>query len=340
MRKAAVALLYSCALASQQSVDELSAKSICDSNSVPDGGNDQCQLLQGSVGVVSHQKDAREGHRKNAGVGIGLVDYYQEDKKQHAKKTEDAKGLPEILKNIADTVGSTEAVSKDFEAIKSAATDFLAKVRSAVEMLRADIKRDETIGQIELKVRGAYEQIHVAATKLAEQLKKTESDFLGGPAEAMSEQFKTELKKVLDLVNEEAQGFATAFYDAAEDLGATYTNATTVCPSVSHGMEQIKEKAEKFAQDAFKLSPDGLDEALKEAIEKLPSTIREEIDRILEKAKEAVKEIEAFPKATQDLASGVAAAFGDFCSDQNAARHMEVGILSSLVVIVTMSFYL
>lgn len=335
MWRVAVGLLYSLALVSQARADELSEKSACASDSIPDGGDDQCRLLQGDVRV--HHKDARE------------------DKKQHREKNKDDKGLPKIVKNLAASVGSTEKVQQDEEAIGTEVAHFLSEVGSAVEKLKADSKGEESIGKIEEKVRIAYNSIHQAALKVEESIKKTETDFLGHQfANSMPTEFKTEIKKALDHIITEAQNFADAFKSAASDLKpASHDMPRRVCASAKKGLEHIKKEAEKFAKTALGLEHekglkkamdklpglmhDAVDKVKDKALDKVPREIEEEGAKVMDKAKEAMGKIQEIPKGMQEVANGVVAAFGKHCSDLGSARHLEVGLLSSWVVIM-MSF--
>jgi len=309
-----------------------SADAISDS----DTDNDRCQLLQGGVGVVSHHDKAEKDQHAKAQHEDGHRDKQHIQHQKHELKKVDASGpFDDIFKTVKNVVGSTDKLEKDFDAIKKAVVTFAHEVHETVAVLTSNAKADMTMKAALSEVESAEKKVHASALKLWKALEEATKSFVTGIGSIAPPSFKSAMQSALEKVRNQARAFAGAFNHAATEVEIMKNNInhTAICETVSHHLDGMHKTVEKLVADASALSTKNLNKDILKAKDALPDAIKNQIDKLLEKADEAAEKIVSLVSPTvQEISSGVAQALQGYCSLQSGAGRMQVGIFSLLAI--------
>lgn len=312
-----ISLLLTCALAST-----VSAEVACAADTVPDGGDDSCLLLQKEAGVVKHDGADHQVHLVKA----------EQHAASAAKEADDDAGFPDFFKKLAGKAGAAfggvEKLEKDFEGIKTAVETFSKEAHDAMAHLTAKHALEDTIVQVE----AAYMKIHDSAVKLHSALSKATSDFLSGVGKIAPAHFTSAMNSTLQKIDKDAASFANSFKQSA--LALKEVDRKKVCSHVQHGLDAMHNSLEALAGSALGISTKGLDKKVMKAKDALPGPIKKEIEKVLHKANEAAEQLKSSLNPTvQEISHGVAGALKGHCSElKSGAGHTEVGLLSAFVV--------
>lgn len=283
-----------------------------------DGGDDTCQMLQEKVGLVKdHAKLVKKGHHE-----------YLVKKDEHNK----AEGIPDLLKHVTDAVGGVDTVQKDFENIAAEVGRFSQEVYEASSSLAASAKPSMSIDEIRIEVEAAYGHIAEAATRIHHAVAKMDTDFMPFVSSALPANIKSQLKGIVDKLTNEAKAFAATIKSAADELKNLEDNG--ICDSVKGGiakMEAVANEIAGVASDLIKFlhGPDVV--KLENA---LPKSIKDALNKITAKATKAAELAETLPEQVQEIAKGIAKAFGHHCTGiYSAAGRLEVSLLSVVVAV-------
>jgi len=317
-----------CALASPCVAQEAA----CDAIATAEGDDDRCLLLQSGVGVLQGDKE-------------GDTNHHHAHKGHHAHKIEHkvvtstdatADGPWDILKHVGQAVGGilggASKLEKDFEAIKTKVHTFVKDVQGHMKDLLKNVKTAKSIEGVLSQVEETDLQIYHSAKHLHAAFAKAATTFENGVGKVAPAQFKTAMSKVLDETTKEARHFAESFQHAAHELKRV--NRSLVCSKVSHGLHRMHKKATLLSGSASGLSMKNMNKEIKLAHDALPAAIKKEVDKVLNKASEAVETVEgSLHPVVQEIAHGMVLAFKGHCHElRNGAGQLQVGLLSTFVL--------
>lgn len=326
MRSPAI-LCLACALASPCVAQEAA----CDATAIAEGDDDRCLLLQSGVGVLSNQEGEKSHHEHK-----GLHHAHKTEHKVVAGTDATADGWPDILKHVGHAIGGVLGgagkLEKDFEAVKHAVHTFVRRVHEHMADLLKNVKKTKSIEEVLSQVEAADLQIYASAKHLHIAFTHASTTFSNGVGKVAPAQFKSAMTKVLDETAKEAMHFAESFQHAAHELKRV--NRSLVCSKVSHGLHRMHKKAALLAGSAMGLSTKNMNKEIKLAHDALPDAIKKEVDKVLNKASEAVETVEgSLNPVVQEIAHGMVTAFKGHCHElRNGAGQLQVGLLSTLVL--------
>jgi len=194
------------------------------------------------------------------------------------------------------------------------------------------VKTAKSIEGVLSQVEETDMQIYASAKHLVAAFAKAATTFDNGVGKVAPAQFKSAMSKVMDETTKEAMHFAESFKHAAHELKRV--NRSLVCSQVSHGLHRMHKKATLLSGSASGLSMKNMNKEIKLAHDALPGTIKKEVDKVLNKASEAVETMEgSLHPLVQEIAHGMVLAFKGHCHElRNGAGQLQVGLLSTLVL--------
>lgn len=310
----------------------------CASKAVTDGGDDQCQLLQAGVGVVSaHGKDAADKKitSKSAPTSKATGLAQKQEKKEKEEQLPD--WLTDGVQKLTDAVGASAGLEDDMANIKDKADKFTAQVHTSVATLASGVSnpgKEQSAAEIGSEVQAACYTVHAAAAELAAAVKKASDDFMKGIAGQLPEAIRDVLSQGLTSVEASSSAFAEAFLEAADTTKQKLGNFSEECAVVQAGIDKMENKTRAVVQSATGMTLKEMSEEFKKAKEQLPDTIKVEIDKLIEKVQAAGDHIMKITEPVQEFAGGIVTAYHKICPGlKGAAGRLEVGILTSFMVL-------
>lgn len=288
--------------------------------------SDDCQLLQSGVGVVSTHGE----HDTKKGL--------PEIMKALSEHGADPK-VTDAINKISDVVGGGDKLEADFDKIKTEIGFFYQEVHDSVSKLIADTSMDSEIEAKIGKVDECFKSIHAAALALAESVRTTTSD-VEKVGIVLPESIKKYLTAVLQKARTSVDDFAKQFEPLNEWRSSEGDNATAVCATIQEAIQgrltKLHGKVESLLLDLEALTTKGMPQEFLDAKAQLPDSIKIEVDKVLAKANDAGEFLEQLPKEIEELAAGLSTALQSKCPGHfhSASRHLQVGLLSSAVLIV------
>jgi hypothetical protein len=339
---------------------------------VKDGDDDTCEFLQGPVGVSIKRSgvdnhalvDADStAHTKSKESAIGATNTNAKESEEseekavnHAKdiatagssshatdsqakihSNVDEKGWPGDLWNkLTGILGNSLNLESALEQLKKEMDKFEKTVMSAMKDLKNDYK-SMSLKDIQAKVAQILKTIHLEADMVALHIVKAAQTFKEGIAKALPVQFSKSVQAAFDKAAKTGKHFAASISDAETKIADA--NMIAICNHTEAGIKEIKKKADHFIKGATGLKLDSLKDSLKDLLAKLPSQVKDEIDKFTKEATEAGnKMVGNLPKAAQEIEEGIAAAFKDKCP--NLAQSKATRSIGFSAVLIGAAYWL
>jgi ABC-type transporter Mla subunit MlaD len=319
---------------------------------VADGGDDQCQLLQSGVGVVSQHETGKahvgKAHIENAhmrtkampGVVLPAISSAASSKQKTAEVAKKANSSDpwDILKGITDIIGSGANLTASLDHAKEEIPKLVKQLREIAAKMTSDVQSAARSEDVEQIVEVAYALLHDDTKKIADLLLQVPQTFLDGVGKMMPEEVRADLQDSLTEVATEVQAYAQTFQTAGQQIRELSSNKTKMCDAVGAGIISIKDQADKMVESAKALLPEDFDQKLKDGLEKLPDGVKKEVDKLIQKAKAVGEALQEMTEPAQEVAHSVHEAFAKYCPGlKGAAGRLQFSLLAAAVVVLGVS---
>lgn len=282
----------------------------CD-NSIPDEEDDSCAMLQGGVNVQA-TIGRHEGH----------------------------KDFPGIFKHIKNVLSGADSVMKKFDDLKTAVGDFNDDVHADMTALATKVEKlssqstGSSLSSIQEAVQGTFGALEEQSRRLTRSLDKLQEAFKGGMGSVLPSSVTDALDNTFDGISNQATGFTNALGDAKQRL--SNVNETLVCGRARESLHSVMKQATQLANRVTGLSKHGLSKDIKDAANLLPEVMKQEVDKVLNKASDTADHFVAkITPSLKEISNGVAGAFKGHCSDlhDSGSPSAQVGLACALLVL-------
>jgi len=290
-------------------VASVAEEASCD-NSISDE-DDSCAMLQGGVNVQA-TISRHEGH----------------------------KDFPGIFKHIKNVLSGTDSVMKKFEDLETAVGDFNDDVHNDMTALATKVEKlsslsaGSSLSSIRETVQGTFGALEQHSGKLSRSLEKLQEAFMGDLGSVLPSSVRDALDTTFGQITIQATGFTNALGGAKERL--SNVNETLVCGATRESLHGVMKQATQLANRVTGLSKHGLSKDIKDAVDLLPEVMKQEVDKVLNKASDAADDFVAkITPSLKEISDGVAGAFKGHCSDlhDSGSPPAQVGLVSALLVL-------